>query len=281
MLRLSHLRESYDGTLAVDDVSLDVGAGEIFGLLGPNGAGKTTTVHMAVGLIAPDAGDVQITGLGSPASPAVRARIGVAPQALALYDELSAEENLALFGSFYDLSGRRLAERLDWALAFAGLTDRRRDRVRAYSGGMKRRLNLAVAVLHEPDVILLDEPTVGVDPQSRNRIFENILALRGQGRTIVYTTHYMEEAERLCDRVGIMDHGKILAVDTVAGLLAAHGSRPILVVETGADKVRIQTDDPLAELNRRAREGAVRRFQMERADLEQIFLKLTGRHLRD
>lgn len=281
MLTLTHATKRYGQTLAVDDLTLDVRPGEIFGLLGPNGAGKSTTVHMAVGLLTPDAGTVRIGDLGAPTTPATRARVGVAPQALSLYELLTAEENLTFFGRVYGLTGDRLASRVTWALDFVGLTDRRRDRVDTYSGGMKRRLNLAAAVLHDPDLLLLDEPTVGVDPQSRNSLFDNILTLKQAGKTIVYTTHYMEEAARLCDRVAIVDHGKLLALDHVSGLLAAHGGQPVLFIETPDGERRVETDDPLGALNRAAAEGPIIRFRVERATLEQVFLHLTGRTLRD
>jgi ABC-2 type transport system ATP-binding protein len=281
MLTFDNVSKRYGAISAVVGLSLEIHRGEIFGLLGPNGAGKTTTVHIAVGLLEPDEGSVSIKGLGSPARPTVRARIGVAPQSLSLYGVLSGEENLAFFGRMYGLSGRPLAERVQWALEFVGLTDRRHHAVRSYSGGMKRRLNLAGAILHDPDLILLDEPTVGVDPQSRNSIFESILEFRKRGRTIVYTTHYMEEAERLCDRVGIMDHGKMLALDSVPGLLATYGGKPTLVAETNGQELRLETEDPLAELNRLAGLGPVERFSVERTNLEQVFLNLTGRTLRD
>ncbi len=281
MLRLTGVHKCFGRTIAVDNLSLEVRRGEIFGLLGPNGAGKSTTVHLSVGLLEPDRGSVIIEGLGAPTSPEVRASIGVAPQMLSLYGPLSGVENLAFFGRMYGLSGRQLADRMRSALEFVGLTDRRSDLVRNYSGGMKRRLNLAAAILHEPELILLDEPTVGVDPQSRNSIFENILNLKKCGRTIVYTTHYMEEAERICDRVGIMDHGKMLALDTVPGLLAGHGGRPTLVAETMGREIRIETSDPLGELNRLAACGTVASFRVERTTLEQVFLNLTGRELRE
>jgi ABC-2 type transport system ATP-binding protein len=281
MLTLREVRKRYDGNVAVDGLSLDVRRGEIFGLLGPNGAGKTTTVHIAVGLLRADEGKVSIEGLGSPDLPSVRAHLGIAPQSLSIYETLTADQNLRFFGRIYGLSGRRLAERVTWALDFVGLADRRRDAVRTYSGGMKRRLNLAAALVHDPDLILLDEPTVGVDPQSRNSIFESILALKQKGRTIVYTTHYIEEAERLCDRVAIIDHGKVLALDTVAGLLAAHGGRPALVAQMPGRTVRVETNEPLAELNRLAASGSIGRFWVERTTLEQVFLNLTGRELRD
>jgi ABC-2 type transport system ATP-binding protein len=281
MLTLTHATKRYGKTLAVDDLTLEVRPGEIFGLLGPNGAGKSTTVHLAVGLLTPDAGAVAIGALGSPARPGTRKRVGVAPQALSLYDMLTGEENLTFFGRMYGLWGAPLAARVAWALDFVGLTDRRHDRAGVYSGGMKRRLNLAAAILHDPDLLLLDEPTVGVDPQSRNSLFENILALKRAGKTIVYTTHYMEEAARLCDRVAIVDRGKLLAQDTVPGLLAAHGARPVLVIESADGERRLATDDPLAALNRAAARGVVTGFRVEHATLEQVFLQLTGRTLRD
>ncbi len=281
MLTLTNVRKHYGSIAAVDGLSLEVHRGEIFGILGPNGAGKTTIVHIAVGLLNPEEGSVSIEGLGAPSLPEVRAHLGVAPQSLSLYDSLTGEQNLRFFGRIYGLSGRRLAQQTAWALDFVALADRRRDPVRTYSGGMKRRLNLAAAVVHDPGLILLDEPTVGVDPQSRNSIFENILDLKQRGRTIVYTTHYMEEAERLCDRVAIVDHGRILALDTVSGLLAAHGGRPALVAEIAGKTIRIETEDPLAELNRLAATGPIGRFWVERVTLEQAFLNLTGRQLRD
>jgi ABC-2 type transport system ATP-binding protein len=281
MLRLESVRKTFGAITAVDDLSLAIARGELFGLLGPNGAGKSTTVHLAVGLLSPDRGSVVIEGLGAPTVTEVRARIGVAPQAVSLYEHLTATENLAFFGRMYRLSGARLEKQVSDALEFVGLADRRTDLVRHYSGGMKRRLNLAAAILHDPDLILLDEPTVGVDPQSRNSIFENILALKARGRTIVYTTHYMEEAERLCDRVGIIDHGRMLALDTVPRLLASHGARPVLQAVSRGREVRVETDDPLAELNRLAAVGPVDDFRVERPTLEQVFLNLTGRRLRD
>jgi ABC-2 type transport system ATP-binding protein len=253
----------------------------VFGLLGPNGAGKSTTVALAVGLLAPDDGRVQIDGRGDPRNPEVRLRIGVAPQALAVYDLLSGDENLRFFGELYGLHGAALEARVRWALAFVGLTDRARDAAGNYSGGMKRRLNLAAAVVHDPDLILLDEPTVGVDPQSRNAIFDNIEALNRDGRTIIFTTHYMEEAERLCDRIAIVDAGRLLALGTLDELLAAHGGPPCLVVLTDRGEERLQTTEPLAELNRLAATTTVHEFHVERPTLEQVFLRLTGRSLRD
>jgi ABC-2 type transport system ATP-binding protein len=281
VLNLRDVRKSFGTIVAVDGLSLSVRKGEVLGLLGPNGAGKSTSVSLAVGLLVPESGTVTIEGHGNPAAPEVRQAIGVAPQALAVYDLLTGEENLRFFGEVYGLAGARLDERVKWCLDFVGLADRKGDRAGGYSGGMKRRLNLAAAVLHEPELLLLDEPTVGVDPQSRNRIFESIEALHRDGRTIIYTTHYMEEAERLCDRIAIVDAGKLLALGTLAELIAAHGGPPTLVVTTNGSAQRLQTPDPLTTLNAIAASSRIDAFQMERPTLEQVFLRLTGRSLRD
>ncbi len=223
MISALNLRKAFGAIQAVDDVSLELKPGETFGLLGPNGAGKTTTIHMLVGAIRPDSGKVSIQGATDPTRPQVRQLIGLAPQVEALYEELTGQENLTFFAKLYGLTGNPLRDRVSWALELAGLTDRQRDRVKGYSGGMKRRLNLACAMVHDPKVLFLDEPTAGVDPQSRNHLLTSIEALAKAGSTILYTTHYMEEAQRLCNRVAIMDHGKILALDSVDGLLKRYG----------------------------------------------------------
>jgi ABC-2 type transport system ATP-binding protein len=247
MLEIRNLRKSFGSLVAVDDVSFSLRQGEILGLLGPNGAGKTTTVSMAAGLLTPDRGDVFVAGhrLAGDTDPAKR-RIGLVPQDLALYDELSARDNLRFFGALYSLRGRALEDAIARALSLVGLEDRARDVVKAFSGGMKRRLNLAAGLLHDPDILLLDEPTVGVDPQSRNAIFDNLETLRSRGKGLIYTTHYMEEVERLADRIVVMDHGKVIAEDTLAGLQSR-------VAVAGGGK----------------------------ATLETVFLTLTGRSLRD
>ena len=281
MLRLENIRKSFGGNVAVDDLTLHVAEGEILGLLGPNGAGKTSTVNMALGLLRPDRGSIGINGGGSPLDPAVRARIGVAPQTLALYEDLTGEENLAFFGRLYGLRGASLATQVDWALDLVGLRDRRRDLAKTYSGGMKRRLNLAIAVLHQPRLLLLDEPTVGVDPQSRNALFDNVLAMRQRGATVIYTTHYMEEAQRLCDRVAILDRGRLLAMDTVDALIRDHGGKSVVVGVTDRGEVRLQTDRPVNALAELQRDGVLHSFHVERPNLESVFLHLTGRSLRD
>lgn len=280
MLDVQDARKVFGATVALDGLSLEVRRGEIFGLLGPNGAGKSTLMALVSGLLRPDAGCVRVDG-ASPAEPATRRRIGLAPQALALYDTLTARENLEFFGRLHGLDAATLRARVDEALGFVALADRQHDRAGAYSGGMKRRLNLAAALLHAPELVLLDEPTAGVDPQSRNALFDNVEALRTQGRTVVYTTHYMEEVERLCDRIAIVDAGRVLAIGSLAELLAAHGGPPHLVVRRGDREWREAVADPLARLNAIASEGAVDDFRVERPRLEQVFLHLTGRGLRD
>src|SRR3984893_13548056 len=231
MLTISHLQKRFGERTAVDDVSFEVGAGETIGLLGPNGAGKTTTLSMMCGLARPDGGSVSFQGRPVQDANRFKQRVGLVPQDLALYDELSAWANLELFGGLYGLDSRQLAKRADDALTLVGRGNRRRDRVKTFSGGMKRRLNIAGALLHDPELILLDEPTVGVDPQSRNAIFENLEELKRRGKTLVYTTHYMEEAERLCDRVVIIDHGKVIANDTVRGLYRRLPASQAVVLE--------------------------------------------------
>lgn len=245
VLSVSSLRFAYGSRVAVDDVSFSLKPGEILGLLGPNGAGKTTTLSCLAGLLEPAAGELAFCGAQFlPWSrPKDRARLGVVPQELALYGRLAARENLELFGKLAGLPPAALGDAIDRVLDLAGLADRATDRVSTYSGGMKRRLNLAVGEIATPDLLLLDEPTVGVDPQSRNHIFETLEKLRGTGRSILYTTHYMEEAERLCNRVAILDQGKILDIGTPAEL---------------ADRAGVPG-----------------------ADLERVFLERTGRALRD
>src|SRR4030066_310798 len=223
MIKACNLKKRYGKTVALDDVSFEVKRGETFGLLGPNGAGKTTTIRLLCGLLKPDSGIVTLDGKTDPTLVEVRLSLGMVPQTLAIYEELSAEDNLRFFGRIYGLSGRLLKERVSNCLEIAGLSQRRKDQDAKYSGGMKRRLNMVCSLLHEPPLLLLDEPTVGVDPQSRNSIFDTIEAMKKQGRTIIYTTHYMEEAERLCDREAILDHGKFLDMDTVHNLIAKHG----------------------------------------------------------
>ncbi len=296
MVSARGLCKSYGELRAVEEATFSIERQETFGLLGPNGAGKTTTINMLVGALQPDCGEVEIDDVGAPSRAEARRMLGVAPQSLALYLDLSGAENVTFYGRLYGLRGGRLRERVGWALDFCGLADRRKDLARTYSGGMKRRLNLACAIVHQPRLLLLDEPTVGVDPQSRNRIFDNIEELKRDGCTILYTTHYMEEAQRLCDRVAIMDRGKIIAVDTVDGLLRAHGGLSVvdaildkppadpskLPGELDGDRLRVETESPWQVVTALAASGvAVRSLTVEQSDLEAVFLELTGRRLRD
>src|SRR6195256_5509077 len=309
MLEVKALKKSYGQVVPVAGVSLRAGSSETIGLLGPNGAGKTTTVSMIAGLFPPDSGEVLIDGspLRGDTDP-VKRKIGLVPQNIALYDELSALDNLIFLGALYDLHGSALKRAMAGALDLVGLSDRAKDKVGTFSGGMKRRLNLAAALLHDPQILLLDEPTVGVDPQSRNAIFDNLEALKKRGKTLIYTTHYMEEAERLCDRIVIIDHGKMIANDTLQGLHKllpvtnviaidldqADGFKPeqmlalpeVKSAELVEGTLRVGVDD----LSRGA-PGVLRwlaenghsyhHVSSEQPDLETVFLTLTGRSLRD
>jgi ABC-2 type transport system ATP-binding protein len=303
IIAVDGLSKRFGDIVAVDGVGFEVGRGEMFGLLGPNGAGKTTTINILCGLVRADGGTVRLDGKTDPTRPDVRASLGVVPQSLALYGELTAQGNLELFGRINGLTGRRLRERVSACLDLAGLTQRRRSRVATFSGGMKRRLNLVASLLHEPAILLLDEPTVGVDPQSRNLIFDTIEKLQSDGCTILYTTHYMEEAERLCDRVAILDRGKVLVMDTVESLVAEHGGPSHIEAElTGAvtnldelaacvgckavrvddGTIRFETAEPMQTLAALNRSGVhFKALTVETANLEDVFLNLTGRRLRD
>ncbi len=275
MLVARHLCKTYGERVAVNDVSVTVDRGQIVGLLGPNGAGKSTTVAMLCGLVAPDRGMVSVDGvtLHGDAAPA-RRRIGVVPQDLALYENLPARDNVLLFGALYGVDRTVLKPRADQALAFVQLLDRAKDKPATFSGGMKRRLNLACALAHDPDILLLDEPTVGVDPQSRNAIFEYLEALRAKGKALLYTTHYMEEAERLCDRILIIDQGRIVADDTLAGLRSR-----LPATRNATLQLQGVVDADLRQLL--ASRGIDVTESAAPASLEDIFLQLTGRSLRD
>ena len=311
MLEAHGLCKSYGSRAVVSELSLTVRPGEIVGLLGPNGAGKSTTVAMLCGLVAADRGQVFV-GAGAERQPLTgnsreaKRRIGVVPQELSIYENLGAAANLELFGALYGLSGTLLNERVAAALKLVGLADRARDKPSTFCGGMKRRLNIACALVHDPDILIFDEPTVGVDPQSRNAIFDNLEELRRRGKSLLYTTHYMEEAERLCDRIVIVDHGKVVASDTLAGierLLPAMQSLeievdgpvdlPALAALPGIDKLTqdgtmlragvadLARDTP-ALLGALAASGRrVTGLSSARVGLEDVFLALTGRQLRD
>jgi ABC-2 type transport system ATP-binding protein len=309
VLRCVGLRKRFGQRQAVDGVGFTIAAGETYGLLGPNGAGKTTTISMVCGILRRDGGDVWLDGtpLG-PDTVAAKRGIGYVPQDLAIYPDLSARENLRFFGRLYGMGGTALARRVDEVLAVVDLADRANERTEGYSGGMKRRLNIAIGLLHEPRLLVLDEPTVGVDPQSRNAILASVEALSAQGLGILYTTHYMEEAERLCNRVGIIDEGRIIAEGTRRELvalvgeldkvvLAAEGDlraaadqlrglevvRQATVHEGGMDLLVPEARQALpALLEATTRDGIkIRSVEVVEPDLEAVFLHLTGKGLRD
>ena len=307
MLEAQGLRKAYGDRTAVAGVSLSARAGEILGLLGPNGAGKSTTVGMIAGLTRPDAGSVTVGGSTLAADEfGFKRRVGLVPQDLALFEDLPALANIELFGALYDRPKATLKRRAMEVLDMVGLADRARDKPATFSGGMKRRLNIACALVHDPDVLLLDEPTAGVDPQSRNAIFDNLEALKRAGKALVYTTHYMEEAERLADRIVIIDHGKVVASGTLAELLrvlpaaqtlaidiegtpdlaALQRTAGVKQVQFDAGKLTLGLDDltrsASAVLQAVSASGvSVRHLSSGRANLEDVFLALTGRQLRD
>jgi len=309
LLRVTQLSKSYGARLAVDQVSFDVQQGQTVGLLGPNGAGKSTTVSMICGLLRADSGSVAMDGapIGQGRNSAKR-KIGYVPQELALYEDLSALENLKLFGALYGLKGAPLKARCEQVLALVNLVDRAADKPATFSGGMKRRLNIAAALLHDPQLLILDEPTVGVDPQSRNAIFETLEQLKRAGRSLIYTSHYMEEVERLADHIVIIDHGKVLANESPDALYRRLPAQAALRVELaqapagellellhqqpGVGGVRVDglaLDIGLAGAEQAApllawlaaQGSAPLHFATAKTKLEDIFLNLTGRSLRD
>nr|WP_315248966.1 ABC transporter ATP-binding protein [uncultured Duganella sp.] len=309
LLSVEQISKSYGVRQAVDGVSFQVRLGQTVGLIGPNGAGKSTTVGMICGLLRADGGRIMLDGdvIGQGASAAKR-KIGLVPQDLALYDDLSALENLRLFGALYGLSGAPLKQRCAQVLALVNLADRAADLPSSFSGGMKRRLNIAAALLHEPQLLILDEPTVGVDPHSRNAIFDTLEALQAQGRSLIYTSHYMEEVERLADHIVIIDHGKVLADETPAALYRRLPAQAALQVELAEDpssgllsglqalpgvsgvlRAGATLDIGLAAATHAApvlawltAQGQTPlHFATARTSLENIFLNLTGRSLRD
>jgi ABC-2 type transport system ATP-binding protein len=310
VIKTRALKKRYAGAKAnaVDAVDIDVEGGTIYGLLGPNGAGKTTTLSLLSGLLTPDSGTVEIRG--APVKRDVRRVLGYVPQDLAIFSRLTGLENLQFFGRLYHLRGRRLRRRIDEVLQMVGLEERAGDLVARYSAGMTRRLNLAAGLVHEPEIILLDEPTVGIDPQSRNCIMEAVRRLKEGGATVLYTTHYMEEAAKLCDRIGIMDRGRILidddpvhavkeqglarielavserAEELAAGLREMTSVRKV-VVEQGDLVLQVAGDAPKLAIIERAQKRAgelgveLRLRKVREPDLESLFLDITGRRLRD
>ena len=301
-LQVASVVKRFGALTAVAGVSFEIAPGSCFGLLGPNGAGKSTLIRSIVGRVRPDAGSVSV--FGHPVnSPAARADLGWVPQELAVYPLLTCRENLEAFGKYQGLRGKVLDDAIAWCLEWAALADRAGSPVKTLSGGMKRRLNMAAGLIHRPRLVLLDEPTVGVDPQSRNRIFEMVEALRASGTTIIYTTHYMEEAERLCDWIAIIDHGQIIAQGTKETLVAeSFGSRSSVTMHFGATRVdlaawaaarggtaqdnvvhgSVEKPAEIADwLDAANREGLeVLDVTLQRPNLESVFLHLTGKELR-
>jgi ABC-2 type transport system ATP-binding protein len=316
ILEAKNLVKKYGDLTAVKDVNLAIREGEIFGLLGPNGAGKTTLLSMVTGLLEPTSGQITVEGLDlKTETNAVKAKLGLVPQELALYPTLTARDNLDFFGRLYGLGGKELRDRVEEVLGMVELTERADEAIETYSGGMKRRVNIAAGLLHQPKVLLLDEPTVGVDPQSRNAIFEGVEALNRAGMTVIYTTHYMEEAQRLCDRVAIIDEGEIIALDTPAALIRSLGGGILVLgledadsskgpgrVQTVVDRIgelptvksamrddghlKIEThrfQESLMAILDITNELDVRITSMEKwePNLESVFLHLTGKRLRE
>ncbi|HNK98511.1 MAG TPA: ABC transporter ATP-binding protein [Chitinophagales bacterium] len=302
MLTVSNLTKSFGDHVAVDGISLSIAKGMFYGLLGPNGAGKTTTIQMISSILPPDSGKISVDGLGVYAHASVKMHMGIVPQEIALYDELTALENLLFWGNLYAVHGRTGKDRAAFLLDWVGLADRRHDIVKNYSGGMKRRVNIAAALMHDPGLIVMDEPTVGIDPQSRNKIYELLDELHHQGKTILYTTHYMEEAERMCDKIGIIDKGKIIAEGSLDELKKAHAQEENIVIHFTGEAVSklgnyvISFPEPqmmtvvtpqarkrLHDVVQLCTEGGIdiTGIDIHDAGLESIFLNLTGRQLRD
>jgi ABC-2 type transport system ATP-binding protein len=309
MIEVEGLRKSFGALVAVDDVSFSVNPGEIFGLLGPNGAGKTTTINMICGVLRPDGGRVVIHDRDIWIEPKkVKQTLGVVPQEIAVYEDLSARDNLSFWGSLYGLSGKSLKNRVNESLTRVGLSDRAKDKVKNFSGGMKRRLNLCMGLLHRPHVLLLDEPTVGIDPQARLNILEVVRDVAASGTTVLYTTHYMDEAQDLCDRIAIIDHGKILTIGTLDELTRLAGEAEVLRLTgpfgepdareriNAIEGVRVlKTDDRVAVLSVESKgpgllavlprileaDLGVEDVSIQRPNLQSVFISLTGKELRD
>jgi linearmycin/streptolysin S transport system ATP-binding protein len=308
-IEVLNLDKRFGDIHAVDEASFDVQQGEIFSLLGPNGAGKSTTISMISGLIPADSGDARILGSSISKNGAeAKSHIGIVPQEIALYEDLSARENLEFWGKMYGLRGRELQERVDEVLALIGLSERQKDRVDTYSGGMKRRVNIGAALLHKPAVIIMDEPTVGIDPQSRRHILDGVKQLQAEGATVLYTTHYMEEAQELSDHIAIMDQGQIIANGTHDELVRLVGSQDRIVLQLSAPsaeivdqwrgvrgvssavaengQITILAADSNVILPRlfevtNAYEERITAVEIQEPNLESVFLLLTGRALRD
>jgi ABC-2 type transport system ATP-binding protein len=312
ILSVRELGKSFGKLEAVKGVSFSVEKGESFSLLGPNGAGKSTTINMITGLYPPTSGSIQITGVDVIKNPKkAQKSIGVVPQEIALYETLSARENLKFWGRMYDLSGNALEKAVDEVLEIIGLTDRAKDKINTFSGGMKRRVNIGAAILHKPEVLIMDEPTVGIDPQSRNHILNTVKSLNQNGMTIIYTSHYMEEVEYLCERIGIIDHGELIACGTLRELRETIGDRSRIIISLDKERsnhleiigllegLAVEKDilikdklltvfhkEPQAILSELiqlvTKDGTkITSVEIVEPNLESVFLHLTGRSLRD
>ena len=309
LLEVKSLSKSFGTTIAVQEVSFSIESGEAYGLLGPNGAGKSTTISMIFGLVKADSGDVSVDGYSLKKNPLeVKKRLGYVPQEIALYGELSARENLVFWGKLYGLHGKTLQLRIAKVLEIVGLAEREKGHISTFSGGMKRRINIASALMHDPKILIMDEPTVGIDPQSRHHILETVQALNKEGMTIIYTSHYMEEVEFLCTRLGIIDHGQIIAQGTVDELRHIISEKSELRLKISGDPVpliqqieilpvvsrayseenllHIITPTPAEALAKIAEIIALQKRSLQEVsihepNLEAVFLHLTGRALRD
>jgi ABC-2 type transport system ATP-binding protein len=308
MLQIENLSKKFNDLVAIDHISFQIRPGEIFGFLGPNGAGKTTTINCVCGLLKPDSGsiridDQEITSAGTQ----IRKKLGVVPQEVALYEELNAVENMRFWGGLYGLKGKQLKERIDQLIDLAGLKERIKDKVKTYSSGMKRRLNMAAGMIHQPKLLLLDEPTVGIDPQARHQMLETVRGFARNGTTILYTTHYLDEAEALCDRLAIIDHGRILAAGTQEEIKQIVGENRLLKVigrfkHEVAEKlparikdlslISIQEKEVVYSLPVKYGTGEfleklitsgfeIDHLSIKEPSLDSVFIKLTGRELRD
>lgn len=303
VLDVQHLQKTYDKKPALKNVNLTVRAGTCFGLLGPNGAGKSTTMKILTGVVEADGGQVEILGLdASREQKSIRRQVGYVPQNITLYEKLSARENLYFFGEIYGIRGNELKQRVDQVLDVVGLANRDKDAVETFSGGMKRRINIAAALIHQPKLLILDEPTVGIDPQSRNHIFEMIRSLKSQGVTIIYSTHYMEEVEALCEDVAIIDQGEVIAQGTLHEVMERYSSKAVYVEAEGLEQLPalpqvkktypknggwvIETEQVAQTmqllLQHLTEQGwEIKALELMRPSLEDVFLSLTGTSLRD
>lgn len=303
VLEVNRLTKRYGDKTALSDVSFSVEEGSCFGLLGPNGAGKSTAMKIITGISQANQGTVAVFGLDTvKRSDEIRRQIGYVPQELTLYETISAYSNLVFFGEMYGVRGTELKKRISEVLEQVGLSDRAGDPVKTFSGGMKRRINIAAALLHKPKLVILDEPTVGIDPQSRNHIFEMIRQLRNEGVTLIYSTHYMEEVEALCDDIAIIDHGSVIVQGSLDELLERYGTKAIFVEAEGLEQDPavsgtkkayrhgrgwvVETEDPLTALKQTSilllEQGlSAKALEIRRPSLESVFLKLTGTSLRN